>query len=64
MLMSLHFSLEGGGCPSLPLRIKRSCSCISIGNSCDDKCFLKCVIAGMCDKGKNVGDGVGIMKKS
>ena len=45
----------GRGCPSLPLRIKRSCSCISIGNSCDDKCFLKCVIAGMCDKGKNVG---------
>ena len=45
----------GGGCPSLPLRIKRSRSCISIGNTCDEKCFLKCVIAALYDKGKNVG---------
>ena len=29
----------GGGCSSLPLHIKRSHLCISIGNSCDDKCF-------------------------
>ena len=45
----------GRGCPSLPLHIRRSRWCISIGNSCDDKCFLKCVIVSMCDKGKNVG---------
>ena len=45
----------GGGCSSLPLRIKRSRSCISIGNSCNDRCFLKCVVAALCDKGKNVG---------
>ena len=54
--MSSHLSLEeGGSCPSVPLCIKRSRSCISIENSCNDKCFLKCVIAGMCDKGKNMG---------
>ena len=45
----------GRGCPSLPLRIKRSHSCILIGNSCIDKCSLKCVITGMCDKGENLG---------
>ena len=50
----IHFS-GGGGCSSLPLRIKRSHSCISIGNSCDDKCFLKCIVAAFCDKGKKRG---------
>ena len=53
----------GGGCSSLPLRIKRSRSCISIGNSCDDRCFLKCVVAALYDKGKNVGRCVGNMRK-
>ena len=46
---------RGRGCSSLPLHIKRSCSCILIGNSCDEKCFLKCVMSALCDKGKNVG---------
>ena len=41
----------GEGCSSLPLCIKRTHSCISIGSSCDDKCFLKCVVAALCDKG-------------
>ena len=31
----------GGGCSSLPLRIRRSRLCISIGNSFDDRCFLE-----------------------
>ena len=48
----------GGGFSSLPLRIKRSCSCILIGNSCDDKCFLKCIVAALCDKGKKCGSMV------
>ena len=48
----------GGSCSSLPLHIKRSRSCISIGNSCDDKCFLKCVMAALCDKGKKHGSMV------
>ena len=45
----------GGGCSSLPLHIKRSSLCISIGNSHNDRCFLKCIVAALCDKGKNVG---------
>ena len=45
----------GGGCSSLPLCIRRSRSCISIGNSCDDRCFLKWVVAALCGEGKNVG---------
>ena len=53
----------GGGCSSLPLRNKRSHSCISIGNSCDKKCFLKCVVAALCDKGKNVGRWCGEYEK-
>ena len=53
----------GGGCSSLPLRIKRNHSCISIGNSCDDKCFLKCIVAAFCDKGKNVGRWCGEYEK-
>ena len=57
-----QFILFSGGsfCLSLPLRIKRSRSCISIGNSCDDKCFLKCVVAALCNKEKNVGRWCGM----
>ena len=57
-----QFILFSGGsfCSSLPLRIKRSRSCISIGNSCDDKCFLKCVVAALCNKEKNVGRWCGM----
>ena len=57
-----QFILFSGGsfCSSLPLRIKRSRSCISIGNSCDDKCFLKCVVATLCNKEKNVGRWCGM----
>ena len=53
----------GEGCSSLPLRIKRSHSCISIGNSCDDRCFLKCVVVALCGKGKNVGRWCGEYEK-
>ena len=53
----------GGGCSSLPLHIKRSRSCISIGNSCDDRCFLKCIVAALCGKGKNVGRWCGEYEK-
>ena len=53
----------GGGCSSLPLCIKRSHSCILIGNSCDDRCFLKCVVAALCGKGKNVGRWCGEYEK-
>ena len=53
----------GGGCFSLPLHIKRSHSCISIGNSCDDRCFLKCVVAALCGKGKNMGRWCGEYEK-
>ena len=42
---------------------KRSHSCILIGNSCDDRCFLKCIVAALCDKGKNMGRWLGNMKK-
>ena len=52
-----------GGCSSFPLRIRRSRSCISIGNSCDDRCFLKCVVAALCGKGKNVGRWCGEYEK-
>ena len=54
----------GRGCSSLPLHIKRSRSCISIGNSCDDKCFLWCVVAALCDKGENVGRWCGEYEKT
>ena len=52
-----EFTLFSGGgcCSSLPLRIKRSHSYISIGNSCDDRCFLKCVVAALCGNRKNMG---------
>ena len=53
----------GGGYPSLPLHISRSHSCILIGNSCNDKCFLKCVIAALCGKGKKVGQWCGEYEK-
>ena len=53
----------GGGCSSLPLRIKRSHSCILIGNSCDDKCFLKCIVVALCDKRKNMGQWCGEYEK-
>ena len=54
----------GGGCSSLPLPIRRSRSCILIGNSCDDRCFLKCIVAALCGKGKNVGRWYGEYEKS
>ena len=53
----------GGGCSSLPLHIRRSRSCILIGNSCDDRCFLKCVVAALYGKGKNVGRWCGEYEK-
>ena len=52
-----------GGCSSLPLRIRRSHLCISIGNSCDDRCFLKCVVEALCGKGKNMGRWCGEYEK-
>ena len=51
------FSGEGG-CSSLPLCIKRSRSCILIGNSCDDRCFLKFIVAALCEKRKECGSVV------
>ena len=60
-----EFTLFSGGgcCSSLPLHIRRSHSCILIGNSCDDRYFLKCIVAALCDKGKNVGRWCGEYEK-
>ena len=52
-----RFTMFSGGaeCTSLPLKLKRTRACISIGKSCDNKCFLRCIVAAALNKGKNVG---------
>ena len=52
-----RFTMFSGGaeCVSLPLKLKRTRSCISIGKNCDNKCFLRCIVAGVLNSGKNVG---------
>ena len=52
-----RFTMFSGSteCTSLPLKLKRTQACISIGKSCDNKCFLRCIVAAALNKGKNVG---------
>ena len=52
----------GGGYSRLSLQIK-SHLCILIGNSCDHKCFLRCIAAALCKKGRNVGQWCGEYEK-
>ena len=47
--------LGGAECTSLPLKLKRTLACISIGKSWDNKCFLRCIVAAALNKSKNVG---------
>lgn len=56
MTVNKFYLFSGGNfCSSLPLKLKRSRSCISIGKECNEKCFLKCVVAALGNTGKNVG---------
>ena len=51
------FVLFSGGqfCSALPPILARTRACISIGGECDEKCFLKCIVAEIGNTGKNVG---------
>ena len=44
----------GGECTSLPLKLKRTRACISVGKNCNSKCFLRCVVATVFNSGKNI----------
>ena len=42
----------GGNCVSLPLKLKKTRACISVGQNCDSKCFLRCIVAAVFNSGK------------